>query len=199
MSGNLSWTPGPLMYQMPGNRNYWVVDSLSIRTPDGRVPLTPANLGASQGFVEGASGGLVEGNGRSLVTNDSVGWIFYPKSSPDGRWVAVWWNRQSLGRRGLWMISLTDSTQVPVMPDTRATRYMPVGWTADGSGIFATDGNDILLVPVSGGEPETVLTLPEEPDYFCDPLAGSEFPWICVEVVTEADAWLIENFDPNAN
>ena len=40
----------------------------------------------------------------------------------------------------------------------------------------------------------------EEPDYACDPLtAGSENSWICSEVVSESDAWLIENFDPHVN
>jgi serine/threonine-protein kinase len=192
-SGVLSWTPGPLMYQMPGNRNYWVIDSLSIRSPGGSLPLTPANLDDFDGFVEG--------DGRPLVTNDSVGWMFNATSSPDGRWVAVSWNRQPWsGPLGLWMISLADSTQVSVMPNTRGTRYWPIGWTADGSGIYTQAGNDILLVPVDGSETDTVLTLPEEPNYGCDPLVeGSETSWVCWEVVSESDAWLIENFDPHVN
>jgi len=55
-------------------------------------------------------------------------------------------------------------------------------------------------IPVDGGEPETALTLPEEPEVGCDPLVeGSETSWICWEGVSESDAWLIENFDPNVN
>jgi len=51
---------------------------------------------------------------------------------------------------------------------------------------------------VDGGEPEIALTLPEEPEYGCDPLVeGSETSWICWEGVSESDAWLIENFDPH--
>jgi len=196
-SGHLSWAPGPLMYQMQGNRNYWVIDSMVVRTGDGIMSLTPANLEASRVFVEGAYGGLVESYGRALVTNDSVGFIFAGKTSPDGQWAAVFWNRSP--EPGLWRISLWDSTQVPVLAETRATRHMPVGWTTDGTGILASAGEDILLIPLSTGEPETVLTLPDTPDYWCDPFHGSEYSWVCIEAESESDAWLIEDFDPHVN
>jgi hypothetical protein len=89
---------------------------------------------------------------------------------------------------------------VLVRANTRTARYWPGGWTADGSSIYTQVGNDILYIPVDGGEPEIALTLPEEPDYGCDPLVeGSENSWICLEIVSESDAWLIENFDPHVN
>ena len=118
--------------------------------------------------------------------------------SPDGRSVAVSWYRHDWESSGLWRLSLTDSTQVLVRANTKTTTYKPGGWTADGSSIYTKVGNDILYIPVDGGEPEIALTLPEEPDYVCDQLAtGSETSWICSEVVSESDAWLIEDFDPH--
>jgi Tol biopolymer transport system component len=199
-SGSLEWASGPLIYSMPGDVNFWVVDSLRIRSGDGSVPLTPANLDRDYLDDDWDYDGIVEGVGRTLVTNDSVGMhMSRPSPSPDGLSVAVMWYRHDWGSSGLWRLSLTDSTQVLVRANTRTTRYVPGGWTADGSSIYAHVGNDILYIPVDGGEPELALTLPEEPDYGCDPLTtGPETSWICWELVSESDAWLIENFDPRA-
>jgi len=200
-NGYVWWASGPLMYEMPGKKNYWVVDSLRIRSGDGPVPLTPANLDVDYYDDEGNSDGIVEGVRRTLVTNDSVGvYMESPRTSPDGRSVAVMWWRWSPGPYGLWRLSLTDSTQVLVRANTKTTTYKPGGWTADGSSIYTQVGNDILYIPLDGGEPEIALNLPEEPRYVCEPLTpGSENSWICREVVSESDAWLIENFDPDVN
>jgi Tol biopolymer transport system component len=199
---DVEWASGPLMYEMPGGQNYWVVDSLRIRSGDGSVPLTPANLDVDYYDEDGENDGIVEGVSRPLVTNASVGvYMNLPRTSPDGRWVAVlWWRDDFFEYSGLWRLSLTDSTQVLVRANTRTTRYEPDGWTADGSSIYTKVGNDILFIPMDGGEPEIALTLPEEPDYACDPLVeGSETSWICWEGLSESDAWLIENFDPHVN
>jgi hypothetical protein len=199
--GDVEWASGPLMYSMPGDLSYWVVDSLRFRSGEGSVPLTPANLDAISYDDDRDSDRIVEGVGRTLVTNDSVGRGMDSASpSPDGRSVAVHWWRFDPGPAGLWRLSLTDSTQVLVRESTRTATYRPGGWTADGSNIYTQVGNDILYIPVDGGEPEIALTLPEEPDYVCDQLVeGSENSWICSEVVSESDAWLIENFDPHVN
>jgi len=42
--GDVEWHPGSLMYQMPGNYNYWIVDSLRVRKPNGYEMLTAAHL-----------------------------------------------------------------------------------------------------------------------------------------------------------
>jgi len=200
-SGYLEWETGPLMYSMPCVCNYWVVDSLRIRTDGGSVPLTPANLETYSDayYYRGDSDGIVEGDGRTLVSNESVGTMRFARSSPDGRSVVVYWYRGDMDF-GLWRLSLTDSTQVPVGAHTRMSWYGNHGWTADGSSIYTKVGNDMLYFPVDGGEPETALILPEEPAYACEPLTtGSETSWICAEGLSESDAWLIENFDPHVN
>jgi len=195
-AGNVEWVSGPLMYGMPGYQNYWVVDSLRIQFDDGSVPLTPMNLDAHNN-----SYAVVEGVGRTLVANDSaVNYVQNARTSPDGRSVAVDRGGDDQNPAGLWRLSLTDSTRVLVRAHTRTATYAPGGWTADASRIYTQVGNDILYIPVDGGEPEIALTLPEEPNYGCDPLTtGSETSWICWEIVSESDAWLIENFDPHVN
>jgi Tol biopolymer transport system component/tRNA A-37 threonylcarbamoyl transferase component Bud32 len=191
-SRELHWAPGPLMYQIPGNRNYQVVDRLRIRVGDEYRAFTSANL-------ENLVLAVVEGVGRPLVANDSVGWMFSPRSSPDGRWVTVAWIRPP--RPGLWKISLADSDQMQVQLTSNAGEIWPDAWTLDGSAIYYQVGNEILLVPADGsGKPEVVLTLPAEPRYLCDTVqTGSRPSWVCSETASESDAWLIENFDPHMN
>jgi len=128
---------------------------------------------------------------RALVPNDSVGWMFDPHYSPDGERVALHWNRN---RPGVWVISLTDSSQVLL----RAGRSDTYGWSTDGKGVFVKDWDtqDLRLVPLTGGEGRIVVTLP--PD--CDPqwVAPDGRRILCSIDESVSDVWMIENFDPAA-
>jgi len=46
---------------------------------------------------------------KLLVSNDSVGWVFSPRLSPDNLMTAVYWNRYP--NEGLWINSRVDSSQ----------------------------------------------------------------------------------------
>jgi serine/threonine-protein kinase len=186
--GDLSWAPGPLMYRKT-NGSFWVADSLHIRIGDELLPLTAANLNRS--------GGVVEEQGRPFVTNDSLGRVQGLAVSPDGRWVFTWWERQD--NPGQWKISLTDSTQTLVQPDARSRIYWPETQTPDGRAVIWQSENEFVLIPTEGDELETVLTLPEEPEYRCDPVyTDSELSFVCWEILGQSsDVWLIENFDPH--
>ena len=111
---------------------------------------------------------------RPLIQADSVGWIFRPKYSPDGRKVVVWWNRWAHGSvfgpkdqrgpfiPGLWVISLQDDSQMKVSDQA----VIPVGWSPDGNWIYGFYGRipekTLVRIPASGGGPEIVFTLPKE-------------------------------------
>ena len=184
----VSWAPGPLMYSMPGNRNWRIVESVRVDQGTELLPPTAVNLAAEE---------IAEGEARPLVTIDSVGFMFSPAASPDGEWVAVAWSRAD---PGLWRISLTDSAQVLVQADTRSSMHYPSGWTTDSRAIFSRVNDEILLIPANGGEPNIVLTLPPENDYSCDPLLSESDPsFVCLETRSESDVWLIENFDPHVD
>jgi hypothetical protein len=73
------------------------------------------------------------GQARPLVGNEKVGWLFSPRVGPAGDLVAVYWNRAP--RRGVWLISLRDSSQTLL----KEGRLEPVGWTADGTAVLALD------------------------------------------------------------
>ncbi|MDP3025038.1 MAG: hypothetical protein Q8O10_05840 [candidate division Zixibacteria bacterium] len=130
---------------------------------------------------------------RPLVKNDSVGWMFNPRYSPDGKKVAVHWNRRPT--RGLWVISLQDSSQVLL----HRGFILPIRWSSNGKSVYALNVSEkpskILMIPVSGGKTKTFLTLPFEkigsvsmsPD-------GKKMVFTVPE--TQSDAWLMEDFDP---
>jgi Tol biopolymer transport system component len=89
---------------------------------------------------------------------------------------------------------------------------MPVGWSADGSSIYAVEAKNstyrgltaplgetvsdakILLVPVNGGDVRTVATLPfEEIGSVTMTPDGNRF--IFPVYSSRSDVWVVDNFD----
>ncbi len=130
---------------------------------------------------------------KPLVKNDSVGWLFNPEYSPDGKKVAVYWNRRPV--RGLWIISLQDSSQVLLHPGF----IFPIGWSSNGNWVYSLNDaekpSEILMIPVSSGEAKTFLTLPFE-KIGAISMSPDGKKIICTISETQSDAWLMENFDP---
>jgi hypothetical protein len=61
--------------------------------------------------------------------------------------------------------------------------------------VYGTD--DILLVPVFGGEGTVVATVPFEGPDDCVPVERpTGLALLCNVVESVSDAWMIENFDP---
>jgi Tol biopolymer transport system component len=136
---------------------------------------------------------------RALVANDSVGPMFDLTTSPDGKSVAVLWNRKGRAMDGIWVISLEDSSQTFLY----RTDGDPIRWSADGKWIYVLDGlaaetkgAQIIRIPAAGGEPEAVVTLPFENVYPVSMTSdGSRI--VCNVSETQSDVWLMENFDPD--
>jgi len=173
----ITWAPGKkILYQRPGNQNFHLLDpETEEETP--------------------------------LVQNDSVGYIFSPEYSPDGKKIAVSWNRLEYGpildpldsdrrgpfARGLWVISLTDSSQTRV---SDLYMLLPVGWSPDGKSIYAIhyQNNILMKIPTNGGEPIPLINLSRqtaEADVSPD---GKNIVVSLQE--TKSDIWIMENFDP---
>jgi serine/threonine protein kinase len=130
---------------------------------------------------------------KPLVENDSVGWIFDPRYSPDGKKVAVCWNRRPTP--GLWVISLEDSSQVLL----HSGFISPIEWSSDGNWVYAFNiyqkSSEILMIPVTGGEPKTFVTLPFE-NISHIAMHPNRKRFVCTVSETQSDVWLMENFDP---
>ena len=146
---------------------------------------------------------------RLLVRDRSVGWIFSPVHSPDGRKIAVQWNRPS--NRGIWVIDTKDRHETLVYK-TSVPSTMPVGWSADGTSIYAVEGKNstnrgltaplgetvtdakILMVPVNGGDVKTVAALPfEEIGSVSMTPDGRRFVFPVYS--SRSDVWVVDNFD----
>ncbi|MFZ5519293.1 MAG: protein kinase domain-containing protein [Candidatus Zhuqueibacterota bacterium] len=173
---SVTWaSDGHILYQLPGNRNFQILN-----------PQTTEE--------------------RALVANDSVGWMFNPCFSPDGKSVAVMWNRREPGKPargptsagGIWLISLEDSALTFLLKGD----FYPIGWSPDGKGIYAWNPNkkpmEILIVPVNGGKPEAIITLPFE-NFIMNGISvtpdGNKI--VCAVFEKRSDVWLMENFDPD--
>jgi Tol biopolymer transport system component len=153
-------------------------------TPDGRVIYQVAG-NRRLGWLDPASGehGL-------LPQPDGEGWAFGPRVSPDGRQVAFLWNR--VGRHGLWLASLGDSSVVQLASGV----IRPIRWSPDGTRLWAGEmvpGDNrtrLLEVRVPGGATRPLALLP----------AGFEISDITRDARTlmvtqrelQSDAWLIE-------
>jgi Tol biopolymer transport system component len=146
---------------------------------------------------------------RLFVADSSVGWIFSPVYSPDGRKIAVQWNRRP--NRGIWIIDTRDRHET-LVHKTSTLSTMPFGWSADGSSIYAVEGKSstyrglalplgdtvteakILMVPVNGGDVKTVASLPfEEIGSVSMTPDGRRFVYTVFS--SRSDVWVVDNFD----
>jgi Tol biopolymer transport system component len=127
------------------------------------------------------------GEEESLFQDDFVGWIFSPRYSPDGKKVAVWWNRMD---RGLWVISLPDKSAKLIVPGF----VHPIGWSPDGASIYTRNESSetIKAIPAEGGDPKDLFAMPgiiEEASVSPD---GHRF--VCSVTELKSDVWLMQNF-----
>jgi Tol biopolymer transport system component/DNA-binding winged helix-turn-helix (wHTH) protein len=150
---------------------------------------------------------------RLLIRDSSVGWAASPEYSPDGRQIAVGWNRRPMP--GLWLIDADDSRERPIYEarePSQSTGGSPIGWSPDGRFVITVEGKRaayrgvtatfeetltearILRVPVGGGTPETVLPLPfEEVGGIAMFPDGRRFAASVYS--SRSDVWLLDNFD----
>jgi hypothetical protein len=142
----------------------------------------------------------VTGEERPLVDNDSVGWMFYPCYAPNGKTIAVYWNR--IQGDGVWILS----AQGPAEHFLIETENLPLLWSTDGRSLLmhkmtlnpseALFSNTILAISDSSRKSSDFLTLPDKNAHIHDlNLTENKVIWTVVE--SQSDAWLYENFDPD--
>ena len=135
--------------------------------------------------------------------------MFSPVHSPDGRKIAVFWNRRPT--RGIWIIDVASRHESPVYSTTAASAK-PLGWSADSRSIYVVEGKNstlrgptaplgetltdakILTVPVAGGQAKTVAAIPfEEIGGVSMTPDGRTFVFPVYS--SRSDVWVIDNFD----
>ena len=164
---NLTWSPNPyLIYPASGLHN---LRRLNVKTQEE----TP------------------------ILSKDSKGWLFgEPAVSPDGKKIAIGWNRGD-GTDVAGLVTGGDASPSPLYAGV-----IPFGWSSDGNFIYTfgetePEVREILqLKPGESNKPKTVIALP-------GPIqSGAVSPdgrKIIVSVGEEkSDVWLLKDFDPEA-
>jgi WD40 repeat protein len=186
-SYDLAWAPGNnLLYQQTNNRNFYVIDPHTAQQ-------------------------------RLLIEDSSVGWVGAPSYSPDAKRMAIWWNRRP--GRGIWLFESGDWSHRLLLevPNPADPPLMPIGWSSDGAAVYVWLGNRgayrgisvplelttanarVVKLPVSGGPPETIVSLP-----FDEVGSVAAFPdgrrFVASVYSSRSDIWVVDNFDsPSAS
>jgi Tol biopolymer transport system component len=121
--------------------------------------------------------------------NDSVGWSFYARYSPDGKKVALSWNRPP--SQSLWIINLDDYSEVQL----RKENLIPLVWSRDSKWIYTIKRTDprIMMIQVKGSQNRIFYT-PEKGSFSSMTSDGKNIVLSLLE--SKSDIWLAENFDP---
>jgi serine/threonine protein kinase/WD40 repeat protein len=138
------------------------------------------------------------GEERPLLRDDSRGWAFEPLYSPDGRSVALYWNRRD--GPGLWIVSTKGGLERHL---AKGLHVFPVGWSSDGKWVYfvqsgSRDELQLQKVAVEGGPPERVMTLPFDKPVWDVRMTPDAKQVVCSVVERQSDIWLVENFDPRS-
>jgi Tol biopolymer transport system component len=162
-------------------------------TPDGQIAWQEPEPG---NFANYRIRNLVNGQ-ESLLADASVGgWLLGLRFSPRGDEVAVSWNRRP--HQALYVLSWPGRAEHFVK-----TGMSPLGWSPDGRWIYASadvNHKEIWLVSPTTGEARLLVTLPSGEIVETDGDGGDvtqDGRYLILSVhERQADAWLIENFDP---
>ncbi len=136
---------------------------------------------------------LATGRDELLLKTKPNGFPLFPRFSPNGDKIALYWNRE---RRGLWIVTWPQRDERFLADD-----LIPIGWSADGRFIYATAyparGAEVLSVSVETGGREVVGRFPVGVlDMASCALAVDRRSITCTPIESKTDAWLVEHFDP---
>jgi serine/threonine protein kinase len=106
------------------------------------------------------------------------------KYSPDGTRVAV-----NTPFSGIWIVSMKDGAAKLVTKEFADL----LGWSPDGSSVYADIGNQIMAFLVTGGNPRLLFSIPNAANTRISP-DGHRVVYSISE--STSDIWLVENFDP---
>ena len=165
----LAWFPSSeIVYQVSGVRNFRRVDN---QTQEEKLLLPDTLLG---------------------------GIPLRPIFSPDGKKIAVYWNRLPVAGSGLWVFSLEPYSETPLLPIDGAVEIDPLGWSPDGKYVYATKGREIIKIGIADPNHSVSLaTLPGDVVYYSSGSISPDRRDVVVPLdEAKSDVWIMENFDP---
>jgi Tol biopolymer transport system component len=130
-----------------------------------------------------------------VLPADVEGWLpFRPSPSPDGKKIAIYWNRRD--QPGLFVITLDKGSKRLVYPGD----YLPIGWSPSGDFIYSIKGvfgKEIVAVALEDSkQPRSIITMP---GFSQEGTVSPDGRKIIANVrEIKSDVWLMTNFDPQA-
>jgi len=129
---------------------------------------------------------------RVLHTDPSVGWVpRKPVFSPDGKKLAVFWNREN---RGVWIVSFEPYSETLLL----SGMDYPIGWSPDGRYVYAVR-RPRQIIRIQVATPRQLTSVATMPGDVIDGSVSPDGQEIIVGLIEEkSDVWLMDNFDPAA-
>ncbi len=147
-----------------------------------------------------------------LLEEDSLGFVSSAEFSPDGRRILLY--ATGPPHPGLWVTNHhgAERTSIHAVSSPSEPIPLPIGWSPDGTAVYAYNGKraaarglsvmfretvtaaTIMKLPLNGGSPTTVVELPFEE------VGGvAMFPdrrrFVASVYSSRSDVWIVENFD----
>jgi len=139
------------------------------------------------------------GDAASIFKTDKTGGMLYPAWSPEGKRVVFRVKGGADDVPSLRLLNLEDSSDVLLYKGSA----LPIAWSPDGKLIYAWElisgGGRVLTISPEVGRTDVLFTLPMGPEigyvvFRPHTVDGKHF--VFEGRTTQADIWLIENFDP---
>jgi Tol biopolymer transport system component len=165
---------------------------------------------------------LKTGQTKRLLDDDSLGWAFGARISPDKSKFAMFLNRVfssdsakayynsilsipdsimaingRLEARGIWLISNKDNTKIPLCWTESGTFVL--GWSRDGNWVYFClgGGKSIYKIHIISHIINKVTSLAAIPNYEIE-MMPNENGFVYSVSENLRDLWMVENFDPEA-
>ena len=146
----------------------------------------------------------INGIKTELITVDSVGWMFQPRTSPDLDKIAVVWNREP--QAGLYSILTKDTRNDSNAINLTQKWDTPIGWSKDSENIYAIRRDTIIVIQYDTGIITNYLKISSGNFTFEDvnsqgsSISPDEKTFIFSIIENEQfDIWRVTNFDPEFN
>ena len=146
----------------------------------------------------------INGIKTELITVDSVGWMFHPRTSPDLNKIAVEQNRRTDPGPGLYSILTKDTrNDSNAINLTQGWDDIPIGWSQDSKYIYLSKEDSIFIIEHDTGEIISNYKVPFDNGMFYGAYIsmtpdGKTFIFIVIEN-KKSEIWRVKNFDPEFN
>ena len=157
-------------------------------SPDGKTLLYPSEDARQYIVLD------VEQNHESvLFAPDSVGWLYSPLFSPNGRDLVIMGTRANF-LSSLWRVALPNGSWTR-LGDPEPGLKRPLLWADDGWIYYAGRGG-IRRVRPNTGQSEPYATLPIACDQFQLSISRDARRLVCTVTESKPDIWIATDFDP---